>query len=68
MNDYTVRDRKNYGDTDVTKVAYPKFLEKLSRCKDLFHGYNYRDFNKGGDFEAFFFCVALLFFLAALMK
>ncbi len=51
MNDYTVRDRKNYGDTDVAKVAYPKFLEKLSRCQDLFHGYDYRDFNKGGDLE-----------------
>lgn len=30
MNDYTSRDKKNYGDTDVAKVAYPKFLEKLS--------------------------------------
>lgn len=30
MNDYTARDRKNYGDTDVAKVAYPKFQEKLS--------------------------------------
>lgn len=27
MNDYTTRDKKNYGDTDVSKVAYPKFLE-----------------------------------------
>lgn len=32
MNDYTSRDKKNYGDTDVAKVAYPKFLEKLSVC------------------------------------
>ena len=51
MNDYTVRDRKNYGDTDVGKVAYPKFLEKLSRCQDLFHGYDYSKFNKGSDFD-----------------
>ena len=29
MNDYTARDQKNYGDTDVAKVAYPKFQEKL---------------------------------------
>ena len=29
MNDYTSRDKKNYGDTDVAKVAYPKFLEKI---------------------------------------
>lgn len=36
MNDYTSRDKKNYGDTDVAKVAYPKFLEKLSICRDIF--------------------------------
>ena len=51
MNDYTVRDRKNYGDTDVGKVAYPKFLEKLSRCQDLFHGYDYHSFNTGSDLD-----------------
>lgn len=51
MNDYTVRDRKNYGDTDVTKVAYPKFLEKLSICQDIFHGYDYSCFLTGSDLE-----------------
>lgn len=51
MNDYTVRDRKNYGDTDVAKVAYPKFLEKLSICQDLFHGYDYSMFMHGTDLE-----------------
>ena len=51
MNDYTVRDRKNYGDTDVAKVAYPKFLEKLSVCRDLFHGYDYTKFTTGTDLE-----------------
>ena len=51
MNDYTVRDRKNYGDTDVAKVAYPKFLEKLSICKDLFHGFDYSKFKTGSDLE-----------------
>lgn len=51
MNDYTVRDRKNYGDTDIAKVAYPKFLEKLSVCRDLFHGYNYSKFMTGTDLE-----------------
>ena len=51
MNDYTVRDRKNYGDTDVAKVAYPKFLEKLSICRDLFHGYDYTKFTIGSDLE-----------------
>lgn len=51
MNDYTSRDKKNYGDTDVAKVAYPKFLEKLSVCQDFFHGYDYSRFMTGTDLE-----------------
>ncbi len=51
MNNYTARDRKNYGDTDVSKAAYPKFLEKLSICRDFFHGYDYGRFMSGNDFE-----------------
>ena len=51
MNDYTSRDKKNYGDTDVAKVAYPKFLEKLSVCRDKFHGYDYTKFMNGTDLE-----------------
>lgn len=51
MNDYTSRDKKNYGDTDVAKVAYPKFLEKLSVCRDKFYGYDYSKFKNGTDLE-----------------
>ena len=51
MNDYTSRDKKNYGDTDVSMVAYPKFLEKLSICRDIFHGYDYSKFKSGTDIE-----------------
>ena len=51
MNDYTSRDKKNYGDTDVAKVAYPKFLEKLSVCRDKFYGYDYTKFQNGTDLE-----------------
>ena len=51
MNDYTSRDKKNYGDTDVAKVAYPKFLEILSICRDLFHGYDYSKFIVGSDLD-----------------
>ena len=51
MNDYTARDRKNYGDTDVSKAAYPKFLEKLSICRDFFYGYDYGKFMVGNDLE-----------------
>ncbi len=49
MNDYTVRDKKNYGDPDVGKAAYPKFLEKLDICRDLFHGFDYSEFLNGDD-------------------
>ena len=51
MNDYTSRDKKNYGDTDVAKVAFPKFIEKLSVCRDFFHGYDYSKFMTGTDLE-----------------
>ena len=51
MNDYTSRDKKNYGDTDVAKVAYPKFVEKLAVCRDKFHGYDYSKFKNGTDLE-----------------
>ncbi len=51
MNDYTVRDKANYGDTDIGKVAYPKFLEKLSICRDLFHGFDYSSFIYGADLD-----------------
>lgn len=51
MNDYTSSDKKNYGDTDVAEVAYPKFLEKLSVCRDKFHGYDYSKFPNGTDLE-----------------
>lgn len=49
MNDYTSRDKKNYGDTDVANVAYPRFLEKLSVCQDIFYGYDYSQFITGTD-------------------
>lgn len=51
MNDYTARDRKNYGDTDIAKVAYPKFQEKLEVCRDLLHEYDYHVFMDGSDLD-----------------
>lgn len=51
MNDYTDRDKKRYGDTDVTKVAYPKFQEKLEVCRDLLHGFDYSAFMTGSDLD-----------------
>lgn len=49
MNDYTIRDKKNYGDTNINKVAYPKFLEKLDVCRDLLHGFDYSNFAKSSN-------------------
>lgn len=51
MNDYTDRDKKNYGDPDVGKAAYPKFQEKLEVCRGLFHGFDYSLFLTGNDLE-----------------
>jgi type I restriction enzyme R subunit len=44
MNDYTNRDKNNYGDTDIAKTAFPKFEEKLEVCRKLFHGFDYSHF------------------------
>ena len=43
MKSHTNRDRKNYGDMDIAKTAYPKFQEKLSVCRDLLHLTRYRE-------------------------
>lgn len=51
MNDYTVRDRENYGEMDVAKRAYPKFQEKLEICRNLFFGYDYDQFYDGTDLQ-----------------
>lgn len=51
MNDYTVRDRKNYGDPNIETSAYPKFLEKLEICRNIMHGFDYSRFNSGTDLE-----------------
>jgi type I restriction enzyme R subunit len=44
MNDYTKRDKQNYGEQDIAKTALPKFVEKLEVCRSLFHGFNYAAF------------------------
>lgn len=44
MNDYTNRDKNNYGDPDIAKTALPKFMEKLEVCRDLLHGFDYSGF------------------------
>ncbi len=51
MNAYTKRDKNNFGDTNISTIAYPKFKEKLSICRDFLHGFNYQAFMTGSDLE-----------------
>lgn len=51
MQDYTIRDRKQFGDPDISKTAKVKFQEKLEICRDLLHGFNYQGFFDGSDAE-----------------
>ena len=47
MKEYTKRDQSRYGDMDISKVAYPKFQEKLQVCKDLLHRFDFSSFIDG---------------------
>ncbi len=51
MQDYTQRDRQQFGDPDINKTARLKFQEKLEICRDLMHGFDYYGFFEGTDPE-----------------
>jgi type I restriction enzyme R subunit len=51
MQDYTNRDKKQFGDPDIQKTAKVKFQEKLEICRDLLHGFDYTGFYDGSDAE-----------------
>ena len=51
MQDYTNRDKKQFGDPDIQKTAKVKFQEKLEICRDLLHGFDYTGFYEGSDAE-----------------
>ena len=51
MKDYTSRDRKQFGDPDISKTAKVKFQEKLEICRDLLHGFDYSGWYDGTDSE-----------------
>lgn len=51
MNDYTLRDKKNYGDMDIAKTALKQFEEKLQVCRDLLHGFDYNQFMTGSNLK-----------------
>ena len=47
MKEYTKRDQSKYGDMNITRMAYPKFQEKLQVCKDILHGFDFSGFIGG---------------------
>ena len=49
MQDYTSRDRKQFGDPDIAKTAKVKFQEKLEICRGLLYGFDYSNFYLGTD-------------------
>ncbi len=51
MKEYSARDRAKYGDMNIAKVAYPKFVEKLQVCKDLLHGFDFSGFQNATPLE-----------------
>ena len=51
MKEYSSRDRQRYGDMDIAKTAYPKFVEKLQVCKDLMYGFDFSGFMSGTPLE-----------------
>lgn len=51
MKEYSSRDRQRYGDMDIAKTAYPKFVEKLQVCNDLMYGFDFSGFMSGTPLE-----------------
>ena len=51
MQDYTNRDKKQFGDPDIGKTALVKFKEKLEICRDQLHGFDYSGWYEGSDTE-----------------
>ena len=51
MKEYTIRDRENYGDTDISKTAYPEFQKRLEVCRDLLHAFDYSAFFGTSDLQ-----------------
>ncbi len=51
MRQYSVRDRKHYGNPDIAKVASPKFCEHIEVCRAQLHGYDWSKGIDGSDLE-----------------
>ena len=49
MRDYTVRDQQQFGDPNIAKTAYNKFIEEIEICRDNIHGFKYDKFFEDSD-------------------
>jgi len=49
MQDYTNRDKKQFGDPDIVKTALVKFHEELEICRGLLYGFDYEGWYEGTD-------------------
>lgn len=49
MNTYTKRDRKRFGNNDISKTALLKFQEHLEICRDQLYGFDYSQFQDGSE-------------------
>lgn len=49
MKEYTVRDKKQFGDPDIAKTAFVTFKEKYEICEDCLHGFDYSAFPEASD-------------------
>ena len=68
MQDYTSRDKKQFGDPDIGKTALVKFQEKLEICRDLLHGFDYSRWYEGTDPERSKLITAGVNFMLAIDK
>lgn len=51
MKQYTERDKREYGDPDISKTALVAFRDKLEVCLSLFHGFDISPFLTGRALE-----------------
>lgn len=49
MQEYTDRDKKQFGDPNIAKTAYRTYQEKKEICEDMLHGFDYSAFPLSSD-------------------
>lgn len=49
MQEYTDRDKKQFGDPDIAKTAFRTYQEKKEICEDLLHGFDFSAYPTSSD-------------------